>query len=91
MHIKGRTFLLYMCMPVKLYHKYLKKKSQIISGMNIAMLLIWYQTAKLFRPFFLKRQNSEASVMHMEAYSHSHYVSEACQTLKFLINSSLGD
>ena len=42
------------------------KKLHFSSGMHITMILTWYQIAPSFR-FFLKRQDAEASVLHVEA------------------------
>ena len=56
------------------------------SGMNITMLLMWYQTIQTFRMFFLELKDAEASVLHMEALSHLHYASEAYHTAEISQN-----
>ena len=49
---------------------------------NFTMLLIWHQTAQNLIFFFAKKTRHGSSVLHLEAKSCTHYVSEAYHTFK---------
>ena len=80
LHIIGRSLVLYNY--VSSFITKLGEKLHLSSGMNITMLLVWYHTIVSFN-FFVKWNDAERSVLHMDAMSHSHYAWEICHTLKF--------
>ena len=45
---------------------------------KIPLLLLWHETAPNFRTFHLIRHDAEDPVLHMEAWSHAYFVSDAC-------------
>ena len=57
--------------------------------MKMAMLFIWYQTAKSLFYFFHKK-NAEASPLHVKALFHPRNLNEACYTCKISLVLPLG-